>query len=139
MATTNPNQVTLFNGAVPAAGTYEKDAFYTGRLPAGARYIAVQANFDRTVDGASVDVYVQTSLDDEATWTDIMNFRFTNADARRVSAVHAYTALAAAVTPGDGALASNTILNGLLGNKIRVKLVVVGAYTATLRVDAVLR
>jgi hypothetical protein len=136
----NPNQVTLVSGAIPAAGTYKLPGYYTGRLPAGARYLAVQAFHTRSAGGATTDVYVQTSLDDGATWCDIMNFSFAvAASTRKVQAVTLSTALAANVTPTDGAITPNTILSGLLGPLIRVQLVVAGAYTGTLRVDAVLR
>jgi hypothetical protein len=139
MSNVNPNQVTLVSGAIPAAGTYVTPGYYAGRLPAGAKYVAAQANFVRSSGGTTVDVYVQTSLDDEATWCDVANFSFATTSARKVSAVKASTALAANVTPTDGAITANTILSGLIGTKFRVKYVVVGTYVGTLRVDLVLR
>lgn len=105
----------------------------TGTTPAvglhNMQYLAVEAVFLYGAGGTTVDAYVQTSLDNGATWLDIMNFHFTTAAATKVSAVVSATALAAGVSPGDGALASNTILSGLLGSEIRVKYVTVGTYT----------
>lgn len=93
---------------------------------AGAKYLAVEAVFVRAAGGGTADVYIQTSLDGGVTWIDIMNFHFTTATATKVSAVVLSTALAAAVTPGDGALASDTILSGLLGSQLRCKYVSAG-------------
>jgi len=130
------NPVTLVSGAIPAQGTYVTEAYHTGRK---ARYLAIQSNFVRTSGGTSLDVYIQTSLDEGTTWADVMNFSFATTTVRKVSAVVLTTALAANVTPTDGAITANTILSGLLGTKIRVKYVAVGTYVGTLRVDAVLR
>ena len=106
------------------------------------QYLAVEAEFVVDSGGGTADVYVQTSLDGGATWIDIMNFHFTTASKKAVSAVVMTTALAASVdvTSADGALASGTILSGLLGPMIRAKLVtastVYGGAT-TLKVYAV--
>lgn len=135
----SPNQVTLLSGAIPAAGTYTTPGYYVGRLPGGAKYVAAQVNFVRSSGGTTLDVYVQTSLDDEATWCDVANFSLATTSVRKVSAVKTSTALAANVTPTDGSIASNTILSGLVGPKFRLKYVVVGSYVGTVRVDVVLR
>lgn len=105
-----------------------------------AEYLAVQATLTVASGGGTIDVYVQTSLDGGVTWIDIMNFHFTTSTATKVSAVVTTTALAAAVTPSDGSLASGTILSGLLGGYLRAKYTSGGtAYGAgtTLQVDAV--
>jgi hypothetical protein len=138
----NPNQVTLVSGAIPAAGTYDTDGYYTGRFPAGAKYIVVQTNFVYGAGGTTIDVFLQTSLDGGATWCDIAQFALVQTSVRKVSAVKVSTALAANTTPTNGALADNTILSGLIGNLLRVHYVVAGTYTGaagSLRVDVVLR
>ena len=108
-------------------------------LPMGTRALAVQVNFTYGSGGTSAKLYVQTSLDKGITWIDIACFALTTASARRASVVHLTTALAANVTPADGALADNTILNGLLGDRVRTKLTTVGTYAGNTRiqVDAV--
>lgn len=131
----SPNQVTLVNVTIPAAGTYVTDGYYVGKE---AKYLAAQANFTRSAGGTTLKAYVQTSFDDD-NWCDIMCFAFTTTTARKVQAITLSTALAANITPTDAALADNTILSGLLGHKIRVKYVVVGSYTGTFRLDGVLR
>lgn len=105
-----------------------------------SRYLAVQANFTYGSGGTSADAYVQTSLDGGLTWIDIMNFHFLVVNAIKVSAVTIATAVAPAITPTDGSLAANTILSGLIGDRIRVKYVTVGTYAGgtNLRLDAVL-
>ena len=106
-------------------------------LLAGMKYLVAEAQFLYGAGGTSAKAYVQTSLDQGATWIDIMCFAFTTSAASKVSAVSSTIALAAAVTPGDGALSDNTILNGLLGDQVRVKYVSVGTYTGatSLQVD----
>ena len=98
-------------------------------LPFGTRALAVEAKFVRAAGGTSTKVYVQTSIDGEVTWIDIMCFAFTTSSASKVSAVRLDIALAAVQTPGDGALGDDSILDGLLGDRIRVKYDVVGTYT----------
>lgn len=91
--------------------------------------------------GTSADAYVQTSLDHGVTWIDIMNFHFTTASATKVSVVNLNTALSAAVAPTDGSLTANTILSGVLGDRVRVKYITVGTYAAstTLQVTGISR
>lgn len=108
-------------------------------LPAGTTALAIQAHFTYGSGGTSAKLYVQTSLDKGATWIDIACFALTTASARRASVVHLNTALAANITPADGALTDNTILNGILGDRVRTKLTTVGTYAGNTRikVDAV--
>lgn len=107
----------------------------------GMKYLAVQAIFLYGAGGTTTDAYIQTSLDLGVNWIDVMNFHFTTAALSKVSAVVNSTALAAGATPADGALANNTILSGLLGDRIRVKYVTVGTYTGatSLALDAIVK
>lgn len=107
----------------------------------GAWYLVVQAIFLYGAGGTTANAYVQTSIDGGATWADIMNFSFTTAAATKISAIALSTALAAVVVPTDGSLASNTILSGLFGDRIRLKYVTTGTYTGatSLKVDAVIK
>lgn len=78
--------------------------------------------------GTTAKAWVQTSLDGGLTWIDIANFAFTTS-----TAVRCYHLTAAAVTsiatPTDGTLADSTAINGLLGDRFRVKLTTTGTYT----------
>jgi hypothetical protein len=98
----------------------------------GIDYVAVEAIFTYgSSGGTAAKVYVQTSLDGGTTWIDIISFAFATSTASKVSAVTTAIALAAAGTPGDGALADNTILSGLIGDQIRAKVVTTGTYVGT--------
>lgn len=105
----------------------------------GIKYLTVQATFLYGAGGTTAKAFVQTSLDGGVLWIDIMCFAFTTAAARKVSAVVNSTALAAAAVPVVGALADDTILSGLLGDRIRLSYVTTGTYTGatSLAVDAV--
>lgn len=98
--------------------------------------LAIQANFIYGSGGASVDAYVQTSFD-QATWCDIAEFHFTTASARKLFNLSAATPITSQATPTDGSLASNTAVDGLLGQYFRVKYTTVGTYAGgtTLEVD----
>lgn len=111
-----------------------------GQIPNNARYLALQANFAYGSAGTTAKVWVQTSLDGGATWVDIANFAFTTAALRKVAAVNIFIA-ATHATPTDGTLADNTIINGLLGDRIRVKYTTTGTYAGatSLTVTAVAR
>lgn len=103
-------------------------------------YLAVEAKFVYGAGGTDCKVWVQTSLDGGITWIDIMCFAFLLATASKVSAVNTQIALAAGVTPTDGTLGDNTILNGLLGDRVRLKITTTGVYAGTtLTVAAVAR
>ena len=97
----------------------------------GASVIACQAVFVRGGGGTTTDVFLQTSLDNGSTWIDIAQFALATTTVTKVSAVRPYIALAANVTPTDGALSDNTILDGLIGDRLRVKTVGVGTYSGT--------
>lgn len=105
----------------------------------GMSYLVCEAIFTYGSGGTTAKAWVQTSLDGGVTWIDIMSFAFTTATASKVSAVVVSTALAAGITPGDAALADNTILSGLLGDRIRVKVTTTGTYggNTTLVVHAI--
>lgn len=97
-------------------------------VPVSASVVALQINFTYGSGGTSAKYYVQTSLDGGTTWVDIACFALTTSTARRVSVVHLATAVTANTTPSDGALTDNTILNGVIGDRFRVKRTTVGTY-----------
>lgn len=107
-------------------------------LPA-ASYVAATCVFVRAGGGTTCKVWVQTSLDEGASWHDIMSFAFTTSSLTKMSCVSTGVAVAATVTTTDGALTDNTILNGFIGERFRVKYTTVGTYTgaSSLRVDIV--
>jgi hypothetical protein len=112
---------------ISTAGTTVGEVISLGQVP-GTQTISVEAIFLYGSGGTSAKAYVQTSLDNGATWIDVMSFAFTTAAASKVSQVNIYTAVAAAVTPTDGTLTDNTILSGVLGDRLRVKVITTGTY-----------
>lgn len=114
--------------AIPAAGT-TVTAARTGL--SGAAYLLMQAAFDYGSGGTLAKAYVQTSLDGGASWIDIACFAFATSDATRLMKVMAVGSVTNPVTPTDGSLADNTVLDGVIGDRIRGKLVVVGTYAAS--------
>jgi hypothetical protein len=115
---------------ITAAATTTSEVMSLGQIPA-AQAISVQAVFVYGSGGTTAKAYVQTSLDNGVTWIDVASFAFATATATKVSAVNIYTAVAAAVTPTDGTLTDNTILSGIFGDRLRVKLITAGTYAGT--------
>jgi hypothetical protein len=99
--------------------------------------LTIQANFNYGSGGTSADVYVQTSVDNGATWSDIANFHFLLASARKTFNLSCRTPQTTQGSPSDGALAANTAVDGALGPIFRTKTTTVGTYAGgtTLRVD----
>jgi hypothetical protein len=121
---------------IAAAGTY---LGAEARLPRSIQALAIQSTFAYGAGGTSVKVYVQTSIDAGVSWVDVACQTFTTTAAKKVSAVRQAVALAASYTPTDGALGDDSIKDGLVGDRVRVKYVVTGTYTgvSTLSVTAV--
>lgn len=101
---------------------------------------SIEARFAYGSGGTSVDVYIQTSLDQGSTWIDVAQFRFTTASAAKVVNLSGLTPVTTPVTPTDGAMAQNTCQDGILGDRLRAKVVSVGTYAGAtllaLRVNA---
>jgi hypothetical protein len=97
-------------------------------VPQGVRALSVQAVFNYGSGGTTAKAWVQTSLDGGVTWVDIANFAFATTAGRVVNSVRTDTAVAANYTATDGTLADNTIKDGILGDRIRVKWTTTGTY-----------
>jgi len=107
-------------------------------VPRDGHMLTLEAKFLYGAGGTSAKAYVQTSLDGGATWFDIASFAFATTAANKVSAVNRSIAPASqAFTPTDGTLTDNTIIQGVLGDRARVKLIVVGTYTGASSVELV--
>lgn len=93
--------------------------------------LALYAIFTYGSGGTSVAAYVQTSHDDGTTWMDVANFAFTTSSAKAIYNLSAMTVVATTATITDGALASNTTKDGILGSQFRVKYTTVGTYAGS--------
>lgn len=112
--------------AIPAAGTYTSDSFETSDYA----YLLAQFKLASPTGGTTIKAYLQTSVDGEATWIDIICFAFGNSAETKISKVQATNALTANTTPSDGALTDDTVLDGVIGDQCRVKYVVAGTFSA---------
>jgi hypothetical protein len=98
-------------------------------LPHGVTSLSAQGTFLYGAGGTTCKAWLQTSLDGGATWIDIANFAYTTAAARTVHSVKTNTVVAANYVATDGTLADNTIKDGILGDRIRVKVTTTGTYS----------
>jgi hypothetical protein len=124
---------TTIAGAVTLIG----EVTSLGQIP-GTQAVTVEAAFLYGSGGTTCKAYLQTSVDGGTTWVDVASFAFTTSAASKVSALNVYAALAAAVTPTDGTLADNTIVNGLIGDRLRVKVISTGTYAAATSIKVTL-
>ena len=93
----------------------------------GLRDLLVEAIFLYGSSGTTLKVWVQTRTKG-GTWRDVMNFAFTTSAATKWSKTSIAVALAAARATSDAALADDTILDGFLGDEVRVKYTSTGTY-----------
>lgn len=105
------------------------------------KYLALFAKFVYGSGGTSADAYVQSSIDGGVTWFDVANFHFLTTSGNKMSAVvwDPATAFTAGTTPGSAALAANTVLNGIIGDRVRCLITTVGTYAGgtTFAIDMV--
>jgi hypothetical protein len=95
---------------------------------AGMLSASLQAQFQYGSGGVSVMVYFQTSFDQGQTPVDIAAFEFTNASGTDVVNLSALTPRATPLAPTQQALAAGSSNDGLLGDRLRVVVVVTGTY-----------
>lgn len=126
-------------GATTIAAAVANQLSNTLIMKDGVRTITAEAQFLYGAGGTTCKAWLQTSLDGGTTWIDIASFAFTTAALKKVSKLTSSIALAAAVTPTDATLADNTIVDGLLGSRFRVKYTTTGTYSGatSLQVDVV--
>lgn len=135
----SPGYHSLGAFSITTAGTFTGD--WVEDLD-GLLAMAVQFRFVFGSGGTSVKAYLQTSLDDGDTPVDIACVAFGNASSE-VQAINlsSLTPKTTQVAPSDAALTDDTAVDGLLGDRFRVKIVVVGTYagSTTLNVTAIAR
>jgi hypothetical protein len=99
-------------------------------IPENCYGLVLQNTFVRAAGGTTIDVWVQSSIDD-TNWVDMVCFKDTTASARKVASVSADNVMAglAPVVALDGILGDNLILDGWIGTKLRVKVTTTGTYS----------
>lgn len=123
-----PGIYNLGDFTVTTAATQTGDAV-TGL--AGLTAVSLQARLAYGSGGTKITVYIQTSLDQGTTWIDIACITFTTAGATKVVNLSGLTPKTTEITPTDGALADDTALDGVLGDRLRAKVVSTGTYAGS--------
>ena len=100
-----------------------------GDIPESSNGLTVQCIFTRVGGGTTAKAYLQTTLDDGTTWFDIASFSFTTTSLTNIYNLSGSTAKTTAVVPTDATLTANTVVDGLIGTKLRAKYVTTGTYT----------
>lgn len=93
----------------------------------GMTALTVQLDWRYGSGGTLLKAYLQTSLDGGNTWVDIACFAPANANTKKVLNFSALTPVAP-VDPTDGAMADNTRLDGILGDRVRLRVISTGTY-----------
>lgn len=81
--------------------------------------------------GTSVKAYLQTSIDQELTAIDIACVVFGTASEVAVLNFSGLTPKLTQITPTDGALSDDTALDGVLGDRFRLKVLSTGTYAGS--------
>lgn len=103
---------------------------YSGEIPDWVKGITLDAEVTYGSGGTSMTAYVQTSFDN-VNWIDIACFAFTTASLRKGCNLSAGTPVTTFATLTDGAMTSNTSLDGIIGKYIRTKFASVGTYAGS--------
>jgi hypothetical protein len=94
----------------------------------GLLALAAQLRLAYGSGGTSIKAYLQTSLDQGITAIDVACFTFAIASAVKARNLSALTPQTSDVVPFDGTLADDTSVDGVLGDRFRLKIVSTGTY-----------
>jgi hypothetical protein len=122
----SPGAFTLGDFTVGAAATQIGDEVDDIE---GLQAVNLQVRFAYGSGGTKTNVYIQTSIDQGQSWFDIANIAFTTTAGVEVVNLSALIAVTTPVAPVNLALADNTTLNGLIGDRLRAVVVSTGTYS----------
>lgn len=91
----------------------------------------VQFKFTYGSGGTNCKAFLQTSLDQNSTWIDVACVLFELASETRIVNLSGLTPKTTSVTPTDGTLTDDTALDGVLGDRFRVKITSTGTYAGS--------
>ena len=124
----SPGIKSLGDFAIAAAGTFVGD--WVSGLD-GLLAAAAQLRFTGGSGGTSVKAHLQTSLDQGTTAVDIACVAFGATAAVAALNFSALTPKLTQLIPTDGTLADDTAIDGILGDRFRIKYVVTGVYSGS--------
>jgi len=114
--------------AITTAGTYVGD-WVDGFE--GVLGLNVQLSMSYGSGGTTAKIYLQTSIDEGTTAIDIACVACTTSSVTKLYNLSGLTPKTTALTPSDGSLTDDTAVDGVLGDRFRIKVVVVGTYANT--------
>lgn len=123
----NPGNRSWGEISIPAAATYVHDTIHD--LLAGAKSVTFYVDFTYGSGGTSVKLYFQTSFDGGTTWIDVACVAFTTSSAKKIATLTA--AILNTAAGSDAALSDNTVVAGAVIDRLRLKYVVTGTYSAS--------
>lgn len=85
--------------------------------------------------GTLVNVYCQVSLDQASTWVDVANVLLGTASEVAIINLSGLTPKTSQYNPTDGALADDTAIDGILGDRFRAKIISQGTYAGQTQVS----
>lgn len=94
----------------------------------GMQSLTVSLRFAYGSGGTNVKAYLQTSLDGGNRFVDIACVKFEVASEEAILNFSALTPKLTQVTPTDGAIADDTAIDGVLGDRVRLKVISTGTY-----------
>ncbi len=110
------------------------------KLPDSCTGLLAQVIFVDGGGGTTIDVFIQTTFDDQTTWVDIMQFAFLVTAGTQIMSVRGDTAIIADIAPTDGGGPGDGIaIDGLIGSHVRARIVTTGTYTGTTTIDVRLK
>lgn len=124
----SPGVYDLGDITITAAGTTTGTAVtdLDGMLAA-----AVQLRLAYGSGGTNIKAYVQCSADQGTTWYDVACVLFTTASEVALLNLSALTPKTTQVVPTDGTLTDDTAVDGLLTDRMRVKVISTGTYAGS--------
>lgn len=124
----NPGIKSLGDISIAAAGTVVGD--WVDDLE-GMLSATIQIRLAYGSGGGTINVYLQTSLDQGVTPIDIACFSFVTASDVKVRNLSVSDSELYDVTPTDGALAEDSSVDNILGDRFRLKIVSTGTYATS--------
>ena len=94
----------------------------------GLTAVTLHVRFAPVSGGTTCKAWVQTSLDQGQTWADIFCAAFTTTAGFKIVNLSGLTPRTTVLAPTDAALADDTAVDGVLGDRLRLKITSTGTF-----------